>query len=239
MTVRWLTADEQRAWRAYMRAGTLLTARLNRQLQEESGLSLPEYEVLVQLSEAPDGKLRPFQLGMALDWEQSRLSHLVSRMTGRGFITRQGCPGDRRGTLIVLTRRGRAAIESAAPGHVAAVRRLVFDQMDSAQAAAFGQAFEAILAALEDDGQQLSRRRSRAAPLRTHARHRAPYAHTGSCATSSGSSDSARSSNSIPSSSSRRSAASVSPSASAAAARANAFRASSVRPAASSASAYA
>jgi DNA-binding MarR family transcriptional regulator len=158
MTVQWLTADEQRAWRAYMRAGILLTTRLNRQLQEESGLSLPEYEVLVQLSEAPDGALRPFQLGLALDWEQSRLSHMVSRMTRRGFIARQGCPGDRRGTLIALTRRGRAAIESAAPGHVAAVRRLVFDQMDGAQAAAFGQAFEAILAGLEED-QHLSRSR--------------------------------------------------------------------------------
>jgi DNA-binding MarR family transcriptional regulator len=239
MTVQWLTADEQRTWRAYMRAGTLLTARLNRQLQEESGLSLPEYEVLVQLSEAPDGTLRPFQLGMALDWEQSRLSHLVSRMTRRGFITRQGCPGDRRGTLIVLTRWGREAIESAAPGHVAAVRRLVFDQMDGAQAAAFGQAFEAILAALEDDARQLPRSRSRNAPLRTLARDRAPHPHTRSCATSSASSGSARSSNSMPSSSSRRSAASVSPSASAAAARANASLAWSVRPAASSASAYA
>ena len=159
MAVQWLTADEQRAWRSYLRAGTLLAARLNRQLQLESGLSLPEYEVLVQLSEASQGKLRPVQLGRALDWEQSRLSHLLSRMFRRGFITRQDCPGDRRGALIVLTRQGRAAIESAAPGHVAAVRHLVFDQMDAAQAAAFGQAFEAILAALDDDGGRLSRPR--------------------------------------------------------------------------------
>jgi DNA-binding MarR family transcriptional regulator len=155
MAGQWLTADDQRAWRAYLRAGTLLTARLNRQLQADSGLSLAEYEVLVQLSEAPDGKLRPFQLGLVLDWEQSRLSHLLSRMTRRGFVIRQDCPGDRRGSEVVLTRRGRTAIESAAPGHVAAVRRLVFDQMDSAQAAVFGQVFEAILAALEDDRQQL------------------------------------------------------------------------------------
>ena len=156
MAGQWLTADEQRAWRAYLRAGTLLTARLNRQLQADSGLSLPEYEVLVQLSEAPAGKLRPFQLGLALDWEQSRLSHLLSRMARRGFVARQDCPGDRWGAEVVLTGPGRAAIESAAPGHVAAVRRLVFDPMDSAQAAAFGQAFEAILAALENAGQQLS-----------------------------------------------------------------------------------
>ena len=146
----WLTADEQRAWRAYLRVGTMLAARLNRQLQADCGLSLPEYEVLVQLSEAPDGKLRQFQLGLALDWEQSRLSHLLTRMSRRGFVVRQHCVADRRGAEVVLTAAGRAAIESAAPGHVTAVRRLVFDRMDREQAAAFGQAFEAILAGLED-----------------------------------------------------------------------------------------
>jgi DNA-binding MarR family transcriptional regulator len=151
---RWLTADEQRAWRAYLRAGSLLTARLNRLLQADCGLSLPEYEVLVQLSEAPQGKLRPFQLGLALDWEQSRLSHMLSRMGRRGFVVRQDCAGDRRGAEVVLTAAGRAAIESAAPGHVAAVRRLVFDQMDSEQAAVFGQVFEAILAGLENSAPQ-------------------------------------------------------------------------------------
>jgi DNA-binding MarR family transcriptional regulator len=155
MASQWLTTDEQHAWRAYMRVTTLLTARLNRQLQADSGLSLPEYEVLVQLSETPGGRLRPFQLGHALDWEQSRLSHMLARMTRRGFVARQDCPGDRRGALVVLTPRGRAAIEAAAPRHVAAVRRLVFDQMDGAQATAFGQAFEAILAGLEDSGPRL------------------------------------------------------------------------------------
>ena len=152
MADQWLTADEQRAWRAYLRAGSLLTARLNRLLQADCGLSLPEYEVLVQLSEAPGGNLRPFQLGLALDWEQSRLSHMLSRMSRRGFVVRQDCAGDRRGAEVVLTAAGRAAIESAAPGHVAAVRRLVFDQMDSEQEGVFGRVFEAILAGLEDSG---------------------------------------------------------------------------------------
>jgi DNA-binding MarR family transcriptional regulator len=71
-------------------------------------------------------------------------------MSRRGFVVRQHCVADRRGAEVVLTAAGRAAIESAAPGHVAAVRRLVFDRMDREQAAAFGQAFEAILAGLED-----------------------------------------------------------------------------------------
>jgi DNA-binding MarR family transcriptional regulator len=150
MAVPWLTADEQRTWRAYLRAGTLLSARLNRQLQADSGLSLAEYEVLVQLSETPGGRLRPSRLGQALNWEQSRLSHLLSRMARRGFVTREECPGDGRGALVVLTDAGRAAIESAAPGHVAAVRALVFDALGPAQARAFGRAVETILAALED-----------------------------------------------------------------------------------------
>ena len=130
----------------------MLAARLNRQLQADCGLSLPEYEVLVRLTETPDGRLRQFQLGLALDWEQSRLSHLLTRMSRRGFVVRQDCAADRRGAEVVLTAAGRTAIESAAPGHVAAVRRLVFDQMDSEQAAVFGQVFEAILAGLEDSG---------------------------------------------------------------------------------------
>jgi DNA-binding MarR family transcriptional regulator len=75
-------------------------------------------------------------------------------MTRRGFVAKRECAGDARGAVAVLTAAGRAAIESAAPGHVAAVRRLVFGPLDSARAAAFGQAFEAILAALEDPGEQ-------------------------------------------------------------------------------------
>jgi DNA-binding MarR family transcriptional regulator len=149
MTPQWLTADEQRAWRTYLRAGTLLTAQLNRQLQADSGLSLPEYEVLVHLSEAPGSTLRPFQLSSGLGWEQSRLSHQLSRMVRRGFVIRQDCPGDARGALVVLTEAGRDAIESAAPGHAATVRRLVFGPLDPAQTAAFGSAFEAIVAAAD------------------------------------------------------------------------------------------
>jgi DNA-binding MarR family transcriptional regulator len=77
---------------------------------------------------------------------------MLSRMGRRGFVVRQDCAGDRRGAEVALTAAGRAAIESAAPGHVAAVRRLVFDQMDREQAVAFEQVFEAILAGLENSG---------------------------------------------------------------------------------------
>ncbi len=148
MTGSWLTADEQRAWRTYLRMSSLLPAALNRQLQQDSGLTLPEYEVLVQLSEAPGQQLRPFQICDALNWEQSRLSHQLTRMQRRGLVARQECEADGRGAFVVLTADGADAIGSAAPGHVAAVRRLIFDQLSADQLAAFEQACAAITAAL-------------------------------------------------------------------------------------------
>src|SRR5215470_10878080 len=126
MTSIWLTADEQRAWRTYLRMSSLLPAQLNRQLQHDSGLTLPEYEVLVQLSEAPRQRLRPFQICEALNWEQSRLSHQLSRMQRRGLLIRRECAADGRGAFVELTAAGASAIGAAAPRHVAMVRKLVF-----------------------------------------------------------------------------------------------------------------
>jgi DNA-binding MarR family transcriptional regulator len=151
MSSEWLTPDEQRAWRTYLRMSALLPARLGRQLQRDSGLSLPEYEVLVQLSEAPGGRLRPYQLCEALSWEQSRLSHQLTRMERRGLVAREECPADGRGAFVILRTDGATAIESAAPGHVATVRQLIFDQLDDGQRAAFEKACAAILGAISDE----------------------------------------------------------------------------------------
>jgi DNA-binding MarR family transcriptional regulator len=148
MTGPWLSEDEQRAWRTYLRMGSLLPAALNRQLQHDCGLTLPEYEVLVQLSEAPERRLRPFQICDALNWEQSRLSHQLTRMQHRGLVTRRECEADGRGAFVVLTAAGADAIEAAAPQHVATVRRLIFDRLDPAQRAAFEQACATIIDAL-------------------------------------------------------------------------------------------
>jgi DNA-binding MarR family transcriptional regulator len=150
MTGLWLTADEQRMWRTYLRLNSLLLARLNRQLQQDSGLTLPEYEVLVQLSEAPQQRLRPFQICEALNWEQSRLSHQLTRMQQRGLLTREECEADGRGAFVVLTAAGADAIGAAAPGHVAAVRSLIFDRLTEDQRAAFEQACSAIITALTE-----------------------------------------------------------------------------------------
>src|ERR1700761_9538372 len=122
MTAAWLSEDEQQAWRTYLRMSSLLPAALNRQLQQDCGLTLPEYEVLVQLSEAPQGRLRPFQVCEALNWEQSRLSHQLTRMERRGLVSRHECEADGRGAFVELSRAGARAIGAAAPSHVATVR---------------------------------------------------------------------------------------------------------------------
>src|ERR1700685_2668932 len=113
MTGAWLSADEQRAWRSYLRMSSLLPAALNRQLQQDCGLSLPEYEVLVQLSEAPQRRLRPFQICEALNWEQSRLSHQLTRMERRGLVSRTDCEADGRGAFVELTAAGADAVAPA------------------------------------------------------------------------------------------------------------------------------
>jgi DNA-binding MarR family transcriptional regulator len=145
----WLTEEQQRIWRCYLDVESLLTVNLQRQLQASSGLTVSEYGVLVHLSEAPDGRMRPFELGKGLGWEQSRLSHQIARMEHRGFVVRELCESDKRGAFIVLTDSGRVAIRAAAPGHVAKVRELVFDRLTPEEAAAFGVACAKIAAGLD------------------------------------------------------------------------------------------
>ncbi|MCO5967852.1 MarR family winged helix-turn-helix transcriptional regulator [Actinoallomurus soli] len=146
---RWLDDQEQRAWRAFIRMHGRLTARLNRQLQADSGLSLADYEVLVQLTDAPDGRLRPFELQRDLQWEQSRLSHHLTRMQRRGLVAREECDEDGRGALIALTDEGRRAIVAAAPGHVETVRRLFFEGLTRDQLATLRQVSDEVLARLD------------------------------------------------------------------------------------------
>ena len=133
---RWLTDEEQRAWRGLLLMTSQLNARMNRQLLQDYGISLADYEVLVVLSEAPAGRLRVFEVADTLAWEQSRVSHQLARMQRRGLISRQDCSSDARGAFAVLAEAGRAAIERAAPAHVETVRQLVFDGLSHEQLAA-------------------------------------------------------------------------------------------------------
>jgi DNA-binding MarR family transcriptional regulator len=132
-----------------MRMQMRLDGELARTLAAESGLSLPDYAVLVQLTDRPDGRMRIFELAAELGWEKSRLSHHLSRMEKREMVRKEQCDSDRRGAFVVLTDGGRSEIEAAAPGHVAAVRRLFIDHLSAAQLAAVGKAADTVLAALD------------------------------------------------------------------------------------------
>jgi DNA-binding MarR family transcriptional regulator len=126
----WLSVREQRAWRAWLEADRLLFDRLDRDLQRDAGMSLADFEVLVRVSEAPGAHLRMSELADETLFSRSRLSHAVTRLEALGWLRRQSCPTDGRGTLAGLTACGRAALEAAAATHVAAVRRYVFDALD-------------------------------------------------------------------------------------------------------------
>ncbi len=130
---RWLDDREQAAWRAFIEMHLRLFRHLERQLQRDSDLSAPDYEVLVSLSEAPDERLRPFELCEALQWEKSRLSHQLTRMERRGLVERRSCPTDGRGSHVGLTPAGRSAIQAAAPGHVEEIRLVFVDALDPEQ----------------------------------------------------------------------------------------------------------
>lgn len=128
-----------------------LDAELARQLLIDSQLSYPEYLVLVALTDQPDGRMRLYELAEVLGWEKSRSSHLVSRMSTRGLITKEKCDSDRRGAFIVVTPKGKREIAAAAPGHVQAVRRFFIDVLTPQQIKAMGDAAQQVLKALEDD----------------------------------------------------------------------------------------
>ena len=130
---RWLSQDEQRAWRAFLDANTVLFESLERQLQHDAGIPHAYYEILVRLSEAPDRSLRMSELAEGSRSSRSRLSHAAARLEERGWLTRFECPTDRRGQVATLTDAGFAALEAAAPGHVAAVRAHMIDLLSAEQ----------------------------------------------------------------------------------------------------------
>jgi DNA-binding MarR family transcriptional regulator len=121
-----LDQREARLWRAFYEMRRQLDRVIERQLTE-AGLSSADYELLVPLSEATGDEVRARDLGRLVGWDRSRLSHQLRRMEQRGLLRRQDCPTDARGTMIALTAAGRKAVEAAAPGHVATVRRHFVD----------------------------------------------------------------------------------------------------------------
>jgi DNA-binding MarR family transcriptional regulator len=154
--VQWLTAQEQRVWRRWLTLNARLSAALHKELQDDAGLSMPDFEVLVHLTDSPEGRIRVTDLARLLQWERSRVSHHVTRMERRRLVRRVECAEDGRGAFIVITPQGRAAIEQAAPGHVNAVRRLVFDALSPEDLDAFTTIIEKALTQLDNQSAGLT-----------------------------------------------------------------------------------
>ncbi len=149
-TPQWLRPAEQRAWRAFIRLHQKLNATLVRDLQAHSQLSGADFEILVALTDVPDGRQRFQDLAKAVEWEQSRLSHQIARMIKRGLVTREECVEDGRGAFVAITPTGRKVIEAAAPQHVALVRRLVIDALSPDELATLAVISDHILERLDD-----------------------------------------------------------------------------------------
>ena len=142
--VVWLDADQQRSWRAYLVGTTLLMERLDRDLRERHNLSLPEYEMLVRLSEAPGRRMRMAVLADSVSHSRSRVTHTIARLEKGSFVERVSCAEDRRGVEAVITDAGFAALEEAAPTHVAGVRAFLVDHADDQDFAAVGRVFNSV-----------------------------------------------------------------------------------------------
>ena len=130
---RWLSADEQRAWRAYIQSSKVLFDALDRQLQRDADMPHAYYEILVALSEADDRSMRMSELAERTLSSRSRLSHAVARLEERGWVVRDECPTDRRGQIARLTDLGFRTLAEAAPGHVEAVRDYLIDVLTPEQ----------------------------------------------------------------------------------------------------------
>ncbi|MFB9238104.1 MarR family winged helix-turn-helix transcriptional regulator [Plantactinospora siamensis] len=149
MTQQGLTARELRAWRVSFEMLELLRTRIEQQLQAVSGLSNADYTVLAVLSEAPDGRLRLFELCRIAGWEKSRLNHQLTRMSSRGLVLRERCGS--RGIHAVITEKGLAALEEAVPGHTREVRRLFVDRLTPDELDRFADTAATILDGLRAD----------------------------------------------------------------------------------------
>lgn len=147
---RWLDADQQRTWRAFTVAKTLLFDRLDDELRP-FGIGINEYEVLVRLSEAPDHRLRMSTLADAMRFSRSRITHTISRMEKAKLVERSAATDDGRGIIAELTDQGYALLVEAAPTHVTGVREHLVDLASDDDFAAMGRVMDAVVDQLAED----------------------------------------------------------------------------------------
>lgn len=153
MATRWLSDAEQTAWRRLIAVVQLLPHQLDIRMREHHGLTMHEYWVLAMLSESPGGALRMRELAKRSTVSPSRLSHTVSRLQERGWVTREQSTSDRRGQTATITAEGVRVVRETAPAHVSDVRQLVFDQLSPDQVAQLSAVCDQLLAELDPSGE--------------------------------------------------------------------------------------
>jgi len=147
---KWLSSREMKAWRAYIIASRRLLEALEQDL-EDHDLSMPDYEVLAQLSEAPGRRMRMSELAEIAMLSKSRLSHRITVMEKAGWVKRQACTEDKRGSWAVMTEKGYRAIVKAAPDHVRSVRKRFLDQLSGKDQEGISALFDRIQTGLREE----------------------------------------------------------------------------------------
>jgi DNA-binding MarR family transcriptional regulator len=149
---RWLSEPEQRAWRAYLGATARLQQRIDRDLQQASGIPHAYYMILAMLSEAPERAMRMTDLAELLSSSPSRLSHAIRKLVELGWIRKDADPADGRVAWACLTDEGMSVVVDAAPGHVTTVVGALFDRLTPEQVEQLRTISEAMLAGADEDG---------------------------------------------------------------------------------------
>ena len=142
---RWLTDEQQQAWRLFVEVLVRVPAALEGQLQRDAGLTHMGYIVLFTLSERPDRRLPMSRLAKLVSASLSRLSHVVARLEAQGWVRRERDPEDGRVQIAVLTAAGYAKVAASAPGHAEAVQQLIFDRLTPTQVRQLAKLADALL----------------------------------------------------------------------------------------------
>ncbi len=140
----WLTETQQQVWRQYLNLDRRLQERIERDMQQQSGVPMAYYLIMAMLSEAPGRSLRMNQLAVIVEASQSRTSHAVARLEEQGWVRRERSPDDGRGQVAVLTDAGWARVQQLAPGHAETVRSSMFDGLDDHDLAELSRLFDKI-----------------------------------------------------------------------------------------------
>ncbi len=146
---RWLSKDQQKAWRSWIAASTLLPHQLGKELQAQHDLTICDYEILVHLSESPQRSMRMSELAERVLLSRSRLTHQIDRMEASGIVVRVSCLDDKRGQLATMTEAGWAKLVAAAPDHVTNVRKHMLDVLSPAEFNQLGKSLAKVAAHLK------------------------------------------------------------------------------------------